>query len=208
MRLKGLKCFPGHEHLRDGLRDLAKKDLDQVLQNIQQGGEPSFTKEVLEAWVELLVNENEIQQCIPEDFKIAFFRHYGKILLDEKKFDKALEIYKSALALLPDRPDLYIALTDLCFSMEAFDAGLKYLRAAVSLDRNYAIYWNNMGDNLQVRGDCQGAIIAYENYFAVLPEKIDTLKKIGECYLKMGDKEAADKFENQFESLRLKGSGQ
>ncbi len=210
MRLKGLKCFPGHEHLRDGFRDLAKKDLGKVLQNVQQAGEGdlSFNKEVLEAWVELLVNENEIQQCVPEDVKIAFFRHYGKTLLDEKKFEKALETYKSALALLPESPELYIALTDLCFSMEAFDAGLKYLRTAVSLDRNYAIYWNNMGDNLQVRGDFQGAIIAYENYFAVLPEKIEALKKIGECYLKLGDNEAADKLRNQFESLRLKSIGQ
>ncbi len=208
LRLKGIKCFPGHDLLMDEFREIAKKDLDQVMQNIQQVGDSSFNKEILEAWVEFLVNENEIQQCIPEDVKIMFFRHYGKILLDEKNFSRALENYKSALSLLPDRPELYVALTDLCFSMEEFDAGLRYLKTAVSLDRNYAIYWSNMGDNLQVREDYQGAIIAYENYFAVLSEKIEVLKKIEECYLKMGDKEAADKVQNQFEILRLKSSGE
>lgn len=206
MRSKGLKSFPGHKLLREGFKDLAKKDLDKVMLSIQQGagGDLAFNEKILKAWIDLLIDENTIRQCIPEDVKIAFFRHYGKILLDEKKFDKALENYKCALTLLPDRPELYIALTDLCFSMEEFDTGLKYLRAAVSLDRNFAVYWNNIGDNLSDRGDFQGAIFSYENYFAVMPEKIEVLRKIEECYLKLGNSEAAQEAQRQFENLRLK----
>ncbi|MBU0970065.1 MAG: DUF115 domain-containing protein [Proteobacteria bacterium] len=204
MRLKGLKCFSGHALLTDGFWELAKKDLEKVLQNVQEGGAEarSFNKETLRAWVGLLIKADPIHQCIPRDVQVAFFRHYGKILLDEKKFDKVFENYKSALSLMPDMPELYVALTDLCFSMEKFDEGFQYLRTAVSLDRNYAVYWNNIGDNLQARGDFKGAIISYENYFTAFPKKIESLKKICDCHLNLGNMEAAEDAQRQFENLK------
>jgi len=204
MRLKGLKCLPNDERLMDEFRMLVQKDLKKVLKNTQQGQEEETptSKELLKAWIDLLIKEEEVQHCIPEDDKSLIFRHYGKLLLEGKEFENALENFKNALSLMPQRPDLYIALTDLCFSMNEFDEGIKYLRIAVSLDSNYAAYWKNMGDNLKASGDYQGAVISYENYYSALPGKIEAIEMIGDCYLKMGDTEAAEEARRQFERLQ------
>jgi len=44
----------------------------------------------------------------------------------------------------------------------------------------------------------EGAINSYENCFMVLPQKIETLKKIGDCHLKLGNIEAANEAHRQF----------
>lgn len=206
MRLKGLKCFPQHESLRDEFRILAEKDLKKISNNIQESGTSSLSasEETLEIWVETIATKNEIQQCIPPDIAAKFFRYYGKLLLDQNELNKALENYLQAIKIIPEKPDLHIALTDVYFSLNDFDAGLQHLKTAVSLDNNFAIYWNNMGDNLQAQGDCNGAIIAYENYFIARPDEIEALKKIGDCHLKLGNIEAANEAHKQFKNLLKK----
>jgi len=207
MRLKGLKCFPQHEQLRNDFIALAEKDMKKISNTIQEGGTASLSasEEILKAWVDTIINEKEIQQCIPPETAAQFFRYYGKRLLDQKKLNKALENYQQAIKIIPENPDLYIALTDVCFSMNNFDAGLKYLKTAVAIDSKFAEYWNNIGDNLQAQGDFEGAISSYENYFIALPQKIEALKKIGDCHLKLGNIEAANEAHRQFKRLLKDG---
>jgi hypothetical protein len=48
-----------------------------------------------------------------------------------------------------------------------------------------------MGDNLRRNGQIDTAIAAYEQCFMVLPERLELLGKIGDCYLALGQMEAA-----------------
>ncbi|MCK5349054.1 MAG: tetratricopeptide repeat protein, partial [Desulfobacula sp.] len=92
-------------------------------------------------------------------------------------------------------------IADIYFATMEFDSGLKYLKTAVSLDKKYAVYWYNMGKNLQSQRDYDGAILAYEQYFIALPEKNIALKEIGDCHTKLGNHEAAQEAYQQFEKL-------
>jgi hypothetical protein len=131
-------------------------------------------------------------KCCPDHKTIATeFRQYGKNLLNEKKYQDALDHFHQEIAIFPHHPDTYITLADVYFALEDFDSGLKHLKAAVDLDKKYAVYWYNMGKNLQAQEDYNGAILAYEQYFIALPEKIAVLKDIGDCYTRMGNLEAA-----------------
>lgn len=132
------------------------------------------------------------------------FRQYGKNLLNEKKYQDALDHFHHEIAIFPPHPDGYITLADIYFALEDFDSGLHYLKAAVDLDKKYAVYWYNMGKNLQAQKDYNGAILAYEQYFIALPENISVLKEMGDCYTELGNLEAAREAYQQFEKLVLK----
>jgi tetratricopeptide (TPR) repeat protein len=82
-------------------------------------------------------------------------------------------------------------MADVLFMQEDYSAGIEYLVKAVELDRRFAHYWGNMGDKLAGSQQVQEAIAAYEQCFLALPERIDLLKKIGDCHMAAGNLAAA-----------------
>ncbi len=98
---------------------------------------------------------------------------------------------QAALKFTPDNPDLYATAAELFFAMQDFTNGITHLNKAVELDRSYAVLWENMGDHLHQTGEINDAIAAYEQGFIAIPENINLLKKIGDCYLENGQIEAA-----------------
>ena len=91
----------------------------------------------------------------------------------------------------PDRPELHVSLADVFFALENYASGITHLKKAVECDRNYAQFWENMGDNLCRNGQIDDAIAAYEQCFMALPEHLGLLRKIGDCYLALSQMEAA-----------------
>ncbi|MEW6593985.1 MAG: 6-hydroxymethylpterin diphosphokinase MptE-like protein [Thermodesulfobacteriota bacterium] len=79
------------------------------------------------------------------------------------------------------------------FLLEAgrFDEGLSRLREAVSLDRETAILWEELGDTLVAMQDRAGALTAFEQCYLALPERLDVLCKMGDCYLAAAQPESA-----------------
>jgi tetratricopeptide (TPR) repeat protein len=63
-----------------------------------------------------------------------------------------------------------------------------------------------MGDNLHRNGQSDAAIAAYEQCFIALPEHLGLLKKIGDCYLALGQMEAAREAYLQLKSRLQPGS--
>jgi tetratricopeptide (TPR) repeat protein len=113
------------------------------------------------------------------------------MLIDTKDYAGAMESFQAALTSTPDRPDLHISVADVCFTLGDYASGITHLKKAVEYDRNYAQFWENMGDNLCRTGQLDAAITAYEQCFMALPERLELLKKIGDCYLALGQMEAA-----------------
>ncbi len=196
--LKGLKCCPGHLAIMDEFIKLAEDDLKKIKMK------PDSNKTLLKKWIDCIARESEVIGCLKKDMIMDFYLFYGKLLVDEKNYHDALEHYQKARSILPDNPDIEIALADIHFAIEDFDSGLQYLKTAVSLDKQYAVYWYNMGKNLELQNDFNGAILAYEQYFIALPENISVLKEIGDCHKKLGNFEAAREALEQFKKIELK----
>ncbi len=207
MFLKSIKCFSGHSELVKQLRTMAENDLKRIKQNIETHGNKVLNdnKNVLKTWVDFVSGEEKIKEIITKEITADFFLFYGKVLLDEKEFQQALENYEKALKFLPDNPDLYIAVADTYFLMGEFDEGLQYLQHAVSLDKKYAVYWNNMGNNLKNQGDLKGAVVAFEQYFQAVPDNLEVLKKMHECFFALGDKDSTERIIQRLEKLRSIG---
>jgi hypothetical protein len=199
--LKGLKCCPGHAAIKNELKQSVEKDLKKI------EIEPDSSKKLLEKWIDLISSRRELQSCLSEDVIKSFYLNYGKCLVDNEKYQEALDHYQQALSILPVNADIYIALADINFSVGDLNSGVQYLKTAVNIDKQYAVYWYNMGKNLQSQKDYNGAILAYEQYFMALPENTAALKGIGDCHTKLGNIEAAKEAYQQFEKINKRISG-
>ena len=82
-------------------------------------------------------------------------------------------------------------LADALFAIEDYDQGIHHLNTATSIDRTYAVHWDTIGDKLREVGHVADAIAAYEQCYMALPENIETLRKMGDCYRSTGQLEAA-----------------
>jgi tetratricopeptide (TPR) repeat protein len=66
-------------------------------------------------------------------------------LRKEKKYDKAIELYRKAIKIEPDNPKLFSDLS-LCYSsMRNLDIAISILDSAISLDSEYAPFYSNRG---------------------------------------------------------------
>lgn len=85
--------------------------------------------------------------------------------------------------------------------------GISLLGEAVKLNSETATLWEELGDALVESQDYEGAIAAYERCFVALPAKLELLKKMGDCYLELGQVEAAktayEAFKQRFQQQNL-----
>jgi tetratricopeptide (TPR) repeat protein len=168
---------------------LAAKDLAKI--RAAADNEREEARALLRDWQDALEKHTICAKCLSPDTLTEFYRQHAIMLIDTKDYAGAIESFQAALTYTPARPDLHISIADVFFTLENYPSGITHLKKAVQLDRNYAQFWENMGDNLRRNGQIDTAIAAYEQCFMVLPERLELLGKIGDCYLALGQMEAA-----------------
>lgn len=189
MLLKGLSYCPDDLSFKENMALLAEKDLEKIRLAVDDEREES--RALLGDWHDALENNNLLAKCLNPDKVAEFYRQHAIILIDTKDYAGAIESFQAALTFTPARPDLHISIADVFFALENYASGITHLKKAVEFDRIYAQFWENMGDNLCRKGQIDAAIAAYEQCFMALPEHLGLLKKIGDCYLALGQLEAA-----------------
>jgi Tfp pilus assembly protein PilF len=187
--LKGLKYCPYDDLLRQRLALLAEKALAII--HAAAENEPDEARDLVEDW-HCAFEENVIlSSSLSPETVTEFYRQYAMLLIEKQDYAGAIECLQAALAVMPVRPDLHLSIADVLFAMGDYATGITHLQKAVAYDRNYAQFWENMGDNLRQRGQLDDAIAAYEQCFLALPENLVLLRKIGECYLALDQPEVA-----------------
>ena len=200
MLLKGLRYCKDHTEIKKELAVLTVGDLKEIKSGLESDP-PKHEDALIRSWHKDLEENKNLSSCLTSEQMAEFYRFQGNLLVSEKDFAGAVESFGKALALSPDNPDLHIFFMDALFAQGDFTRGINHLRKAVELDRNFAQYWENMGDNLQKAGQIDDAVSAYEQCFMALPENIALLKKMGDCYLAMGQPEGA---KEAYEQLKCK----
>jgi tetratricopeptide (TPR) repeat protein len=189
MLLKGLHYCPDHVLLQENVALLAAKDLAKI--HAAKDNERAEAHALLAEWHDAVGKNTLLARCLSPDTLTEFYRQHAIILIDTKDYAGAIESFQAALTSTPDRPDLHISVADVCFTLGNYASGITHLKKAVEYDRNYAQFWENMGDNLCHTGQLDAAIAAYEQCFMALPDHLGLLRKIGDCYLALGQMEAA-----------------
>lgn len=184
MLLKGLCYDPGHMPLRQQISAAVDRDIVEAADNLTNADLVKFWHENLRTHPHLALVLNAKQVA-------AIHFGQGQLLFEEQKFPAALDEFEQAADLSPDDSRLHVAIFEAAFNCQDFDHAVAALSRAVALDHSLAGLWEEFGDLLLNLPRPADALAAYEQCFAVQPERILLLKKIGDCYLAMDQLEAA-----------------
>ena len=139
-----------------------------------------------EAFVEL-ENWTPVAAVLPGDYWYL----KARILYGKGSSKEASRLADRALSLGERDPQVLLFFARAFLESGSFEKGIHLLDQAVSIDPGAAVLWDEIGDVLASQGDFQGAACAYERCVLALPDRIETLKKLGQAYQKSGDLEAA-----------------
>ena len=145
-----------------------------------------FKAKNIEAAESFLIIWRPVKDFIPEwDFLMARAR------FEKDEREDALSLMESALQANPENPEWLAFSARILLETGPFDKGIERLQKAVSQDRSQAVLWEELGDTLSGMKDYESAVVAYEKCFLALPDRIDVLRKYGDCYYNTGQYEAA-----------------
>ena len=200
MLIKGLEYCPDHNDLKRELTSLLKQDL-QIIKSHLKNQQHENAASLVTRWHKIMTEHEDLKKSLSVELVKQVFLNYGKLNLSKKNYPEALESFNKALAFLPHDHELLFIAIDTCFIAKDYSRGIELLNHAIKVDREFAAYWETLGDQLQAENQNEEAIVAYEKCFIHLPEKINLLKKIGDCYMDTGELEAA---KAAYEQLKLR----
>ena len=198
MLARGLKLDPHHPILKHAFQVHVADDCRRI-KTLAQAGEIKNADHDIRSWYGDLNSPEHIAALLGSEEKAAFFCFYGNLLVAEGNLEDACVCFENVVTIHPTHAAYHFYLADVYFALNQYPEGVASLGRAVSLDRSYAGCWDTMGDNLRNRGQLEDAVAAYELCFKSLPERTIVLRKIGECYERLGKKEAAQEAFRQYE---------
>ena len=187
---KGLRYHPDNIELQKELETILRQDLKQIKSDVDTDNYQN-SAELINEWYRNAMDQKNLFDSLPSDLASNIFLYKGKLCLSEKEYQNALSNLKSAMEYSPDNHEIHSVTIDTLFITGDFNGAIKALNKAIKLDTKFAAYWETIGDSLQDSGQNEDAIIAYENCFLHLPDNINLLKKMGDCYMATGQLEAA-----------------
>jgi hypothetical protein len=117
--------------------------------------------------------------------------------------EEGLDVVETALSMCRNKNPQWLALSArLLIEAGRADEGISKLDEAVALDPQTAVLWEEIGDALAAGRDYDGALAAYEKCLSALPGRLDSMKKIGDCYAAAGHPEAARMAYDQVQTLQ------
>ena len=146
---------------------------------------------LITAWYKDLEENKNLSSCLNAEQAAEIYCYYGNLLVSKNDFAGAAKSFQKAAALSPNKADLHILITDALFLQGDYTQGIAHLNRAIELDLSCAEHWEKIGDNMWQAGKINDAVSAYTQCFIHLPENIALLKKIGDCYMAMGQLETA-----------------
>lgn len=103
----------------------------------------------------------------------------------------AVSAMEQALLAEPANGDRLVFVVRSLLSCGRYPEAIARLRQAVALNPEVALLWEEIGDLLFAAADDVAALSAYEHCFLALPDRVESLLKMGRCYLRRGEIEAA-----------------
>ena len=187
---KGLRYAPEHAGLAQHLTALCDQALVEMGRQ-ESAGNIDKIESICTPWLADLKTNPQLAAVIGPKRTAQLHRLQGAAFAERQDYSKAAAEFSAALRLTPEDPALHLVVTGMYFAMRLYPQGIAHLEMAVSLDGVYAVHWEEIGDTLFAAGQHAEAITAYEKCFTCLPERINLIKKIGDCYLASDQLEAA-----------------
>ncbi len=197
---KGLRYDPTHSELKKDLEKILKRDLEKIKSDIDTDS-VQLTAQLINEWYQNAMDQPNLFSSLEPELVGQIFLYQGKLFLSQKDYHNSLASLKEAMKYSPDNPDTHSITIDTLFTTGDFNRAIEALNNAIKVDTKFAEYWETIGDSLQSAGQNEDAILAYEKCFVYLPDNINLLKKIGDCYMATDHLESA---KAAYEQLKLR----
>ncbi len=201
---RGLRYCADHPQIRKEILALAQKELPNRLTPVEPEANPA-TNGTMDQWRQELEENDNLRRLLTSEQTTAVYFRYGQARAAADDTAEAVDSYRKALEISPDAAEIHFALTEAYFAIGELAVGGEHLARAVQLDSSYAKYWEEVGDSLGEAQLYQDALAAFEQCFMAMPHNLGLLKKIGDCYLGLGQPEAAHE---AYRQLKEKLSGE
>jgi len=111
----------------------------------------------------------------------------GLVLLDNKDYDEARDLFEKAAALAPNVPDYYNNLGSLHQEQDQFYLAESYFRRAVQINHTHPEILGNLGYSLQAQQKHNAAIECYRDALCYSKDNIRILVNLGRCLEEQGE---------------------
>ncbi|MBU0486128.1 MAG: DUF115 domain-containing protein [Proteobacteria bacterium] len=189
MLLKGFRYSTRQSNLRTMLETAIAEDVSKIEQFCAEN-KVAANGRIIKFWGEQLGACNLEELFSTEQLTIIYFA-YGQLFFEQEDYLTALVNFEKAVGYAPSDTKNYIAVLEAALNAGCFDKGVAALVDAVALDSTLARYWDELGDVFFGAGRFEDALSAYEQCFLAMPENINLLRKIGDCYKSLAQYEAA-----------------
>ena len=197
--LKGIRYCPWHEKIIDAINTQFDDDFYDSDSRIKDA--PDRIVSVIDPWLKDFSACPELKTCLGHHRMAELYALYGRALMEKGSFEEAERKFSRALEHGVDNPYFHALIADAYLAQNKFNLGVMHLNKAVELDRSYGACWEDLGNALFSGEQYADALTTYEMCFKALPEKVECLKKMGDCYEKMGNVQAAAEAFRQYERL-------
>ncbi len=171
------------------INKLFKRDLGIAEQAINQ--KDVYTSySIANDWISIFPNNPELLHILAKT----------KILQGD--LVSATGFLEKAMKYAPDDPDIYITAALIFIETNNPDQAIMALQKATSLNPDYISYWADIANILFEKNLFKQALVAYEQAFIANPNYSEYLIRMSQCYLKLGQLEAAREALHQAVKLR------
>ncbi|MCG8686041.1 MAG: DUF115 domain-containing protein [Desulfobacterales bacterium] len=196
MVVKGLKASPEHVDLKKTMQKCLREDI----LSCSKDQAPNQDMSSLLFWEESFNNNETLIELVPEEDRSDFYQLMIQRDSTSQEYGKALEWCQKLSEIKAENPDIYFMMADLYYSMNDLDMTLENLKKAIAIQPQYLEAWYNLGDDLQNAQQYDKALKVFEQGFLSMPQQINFLKKMGDCYTVMGETQAAQEAYKQFKA--------
>ena len=197
MLRKGLQLCQTHKQLIEELEISFLQDLKQIDSYLNTDNFQDAAP-MIEEWYQNIIDQEFLTHSLSKETLTKILINKGRLQLADNDDIDALLTFKKAMTYSSLDEDLYILTVETLFKVGDFNGAIDVIKQAIKLDKKFAVYWETIGESLQTVGQNEEAIIAYEQCYIHLPDKIDLIKKIGDCYMATDQLEAAKVAYEQF----------
>jgi hypothetical protein len=197
--IKGARYNSEHAEIKRSIQNYFEEDLIKIVDMLQNDN-TAIADELALDWKKEIEKNPVVEKLLHKTQLKQFYAAYGRVSLLSGNLQEALLLFEKAAQYEPDDPELLVLIADTYFTGNELAQGSVYLEKAVSIDNKFSRYWEILGDSLFNSRDYANGIRAYERCFIASPDRIELLKKIGDCYLEDGQMEAAKEAYLQFKT--------
>ncbi|MCG8687406.1 MAG: DUF115 domain-containing protein, partial [Desulfobacterales bacterium] len=200
MVVKGLQVSPDHADLKNLMQDCLREDILSCTMS-QENNQVSIPDTApLLIWEESFSKNESLIELVSEEDLSNFYQLLIQRDSTNQEHGKALEWCQKLSEIEPENADIYFKMADLYYSINDLDMTMVYLKKTIAIQPAYIEAWYNLGDDLQNGQLYDKALKVFEQGFITMPQQVNFLKKMGDCYSAMGETEAAQEAYRQYKA--------